>query len=1164
MSLSFADRAWRHWLFAAAVLWLGGLLPSNIRAANSNPTVTFTTNTNQTNSASMLFRMRLFSVSNYTNIPNLFVSNTTSAPVSTTTNVTNNGIVVSTTTNTYSSTNRYSNDLVSVSATLLTLGGSTLVTNGLVFYPSSGLLVGTPTTNFILAFSNELVVRTTNQTWGTTNIQTNRIITVVSNGITNPPRFIAVFYSNSSSSTNTSSTTNTNSNSFRLVFQSPAQITNFPFTNMLANATTNLPETNGLGLQYGYELIAGEGVLTSTNGTNYLSSTGMQPVVLRVSLAPTSPALQIWASNSTNLTISKIEPSVIGFGFATNTNLAAFTRTNLVFGTSTPLLVTNAWLYQPAFTVSPPVPNPIFYSNHPTIPNLQIPYVQALAGTGSVVVTATIPGTNSTLTITRTQAPSPTITMLGVFTNTNANPLGGAFTNTNPGVTTVPLQAYSSAKYVVAFASSDSNVARITNGNTLVMLRSGSCSILASNSFLNTNNYSNAIPVTNTLVVQWASNPPVFSSPTRQDGVQGVLFTYFLIAGPDTNAFPISYAATNLAPGLFFVAPNRILGTPPQAGLFRMALTATNVAGTTNSQLLSYFTNFPPLRVTNAWNFVLSLGTGTNTNGTYLFSTNGTNGTFAPGNLPPGIGSVTNSNNAAPPVLVLTNTNLNPITGFAGEANLWVRFSNSEGDYLTNFSLLVLPAAPPVLSYASATNVLPAGAYASITNLGYIPGLGSPANFRASNLPSGLGVQTNGNILGTPLVAGIYSSVISASNTFGAASSNLVFQVNPVAGYPWSFSLANLFTNSGNGYQAVNLPPGLTLNTNSGQVTGTVRGAGSFDVTVVLSSNGTPVETKFTNLSIAPPAPLLRLPDNLVAGKVGQPFSFQPWVSGAGWEWSGAGEFSANWTNRMVVTNGAGSTNTNRISANNNGTLLATSNGMTLTNNASNNTLALLWNSEIPSSWPWQATLRLRVAGLSNSINGVAGPFLNVFRAQSPFGTNYLDRYAEVYLDSFLSTGNNPGAAWVGTNSSSSIGLPTVGTNEIAVRISYETNGSRLVMAVNTNPNGAWTNFTSVLTNSNLGSTWSLTNAASAFRVWAGFSTSNQPVSSGQALYRNFALLPGGVTFSASNLPAWASIDPTMGTIYGTPTGPGTNAVVITVSNISGTTQGTYRLIVLP
>ena len=263
----------------------------------------------------------------------------------------------------------------------------------------------------------------------------------------------------------------------------------------------------------------------------------------------------------------------------------------------------------------------------------------------------------------------------------------------------------------------------------------------------------------------------------------------------------------------------------------------------------------------------------------------------------------------------------------------------------------------------------------------------------------------------------------------------------------------------------------------------------------------------------------------------------------------------------MVLTNGAGSTNTNRISANAYGGLVATTNGMSFTNNLSNNTLALLWNASLPSSWPWQAVLRLRIPGTLT--NGLTGPFLGAFRAQAPFSTNFYDRYAEAFLDA-SALGKIPGAAFLGTNTSGETNLITVGTNEIAVRLIFDTNGSSITMAVNTNPNTDWAAFTGVLTNTDLGNAWNLTNAAAAFRLWAGFSASNQTVTPRQALLRSFALIPGEVVFSATNLPGWAAIDPELGTIYGTPNQAGTNNVVITVSNVTGRSQGTYRLIVRP
>ena len=328
-------------------------------AANSNPSVTFTTNTNQTNLAGRPFQIQLFTVTNYTNLPRLFVTSQLSSVTNLDTppsRTNSDGIIVSNDTIIYSTTNLYTNDTVSISANLLSLGGTNLTTNGLIFYPSSGLLIGTPRTNFILEFSTNLSVTATNQRYSITNIQTNTNVITYSN-----KRIFTNFFPGTSadsvSGTNILATTNTNPSSFRLVFQLPALVTNFPFTNMLADATTNLPETNGLGLQYGYQLISGQGVLSSSNGTNFLASTGMQPVVLRVSLTPTSPALQIWASNSTNLVIGKIEPSVLGFGFATNTNLALFTRTNLEYNAVTPLLATNQWLYRPVFTANPAASN---------------------------------------------------------------------------------------------------------------------------------------------------------------------------------------------------------------------------------------------------------------------------------------------------------------------------------------------------------------------------------------------------------------------------------------------------------------------------------------------------------------------------------------------------------------------------------------------------------------------------------------------------------------------------------------------------------------------------------------------------------------------------------------------------------------------------------------
>jgi hypothetical protein len=294
----------------------------------------------------------------------------------------------------------------------------------------------------------------------------------------------------------------------------------------------------------------------------------------------------------------------------------------------------------------------------------------------------------------------------------------------------------------------------------------------------------------------------------------------------------------------------------------------------------------------------------------------------------------------------------------------------------------------------------------------------------------------------------------------------------------------------------------------------------------------------------------------------------QPWVTGPGWAWAGADPLNqvvtnSWWSSRIVVSNGSGGVVTNGISSNANGRILATTQGLTFTNSSATNTLALLWGSALPSAWPWQATLRLRVPA-TNLTNGLASPFLGMFRAQTPFSTNYYDQITEAYLDSFFNV-VQPEAFY--TNSSVSWGnlsLGEVGTNEIAVRLSYDTNGGNVVMAINTNP-VAWTNFSNVLTNTNLNSVWSLTNGTLAFRVWAGFSASGQAVTNGQVVARAFALIPGGVGFAASNLPLGLAIDSNNGTVYGTPSTSGTfTNVVITVTNASGTNSKTSTIIIVP
>ena len=1401
--------------------------------------------------------------------------------------------------------------------------------NGLTFDPATGSLEGAPRTNFVLSLSNQLVVLTTNRTWGLTNIQTNRIITTISNGfstsITNS-RFEYGSWTNLTSSTQTNSTTNTNPNSFRLVFQSTVPLNSFPVTTVLASGSTNLPITNDQGLEYSYTLVSGNGSLTFSNGTNVLTAAGVEPIVLRVSLAPpsTNSALQIWLSNSAVFTVTPTNPPAAGFAWVTNTNSSVYTRTNLSFSQITPLVVTNEGLLRTTYAANPGSAGLIFFSNHPLYPNLQLPFLQALTGTGSISVQAVLPATatsgvtTSSLSITLTQAPTPLITMFGVFSSANINPVGGTYTNSNPPVTNLPLLASSSAGYRVGFSSSDTNVARaVTNGNTttLVMVSNGTCNILATNLFLDTNNYDSGASVTNTLVVDWTAPQPVFKGTNRADGMEGMPFGYLISSALDTNAFPLNstnafpvvYGATNLPPGLVFDGTNRILGYPTKAGYYQSQLTAANSAGIATNILTSVIEPAVPFSVTNPWSYQVALGTGTNTNGAYLFSTNGSNGPFAAGNLPAGIGSVTNSNNTTPPALVLTNANTNPSTTvwFAGMTNLAVVFSNSLTNFTSSVSINVRPTAPtlnltsvitgragdpgaylraaegvgpsslitnisgypltfgaadlpmgltldtgsgvvagtpvgantpariwvsnalgrsststvsvnimpvaglplrwslaftnaagtyqasnlpagltfspssgilsgsPLGSLTSAikvvftpgtnrnlrftnttnfivapalpaftssgrqdgkvgadfnyllvantvpvqfgvtnlppglvftnlyssssntiqgkptqagtyriqmtasnaagsvtniltsmiepavafsvtnpwsyqvalgtgtntngfytvgnlpvgigsnvisstsgppllvltnTNLSAAHGFAGITNLSVVfsnsqstltssvalnvqpgpPGLalpspvvgkggaafstnlaagvvpsrltnvpGYPLVYLASNLPAGLSLnRTSGVVDGKP-EAGTGIARFWVTNSNGVSSTNEVaFNIQPVAGVPLRLSLA--FTNGPGTYRAGSLPPGLSLVSSNGLMVGSPQAVGSFDISLAFipAGSNSPSGTNTTNLTILPPPPVLVLPTQSLAIKAGQPFLLQPWVTGPGWGWAGADSLTNPAINTAVWTGRLASGNLNLLlSSNSNGCVLASSNGLTFTNNTHANTNALLWVASLPSSTPWQALVQMRVT----NTNPLLVPFLGIFQAPANYATNYAEGFLQASntVLAQASFGNTGGVTSGGVVTNSP------GTNEVAMRLSFDATNQKVTIGVNTN---LTTNLvTNLLTSTNLRTSWGLNNPSADFRLWLGGDFSSRTVSPGEISLRNFALLPGGLAFSAVNLPPGLVCDPETGTLRGIPAvAPARYTTLLSVTNEQGSSTLSIDFQVVP
>jgi hypothetical protein len=331
---------------------------------------------------------------------------------------------------------------------------------------------------------------------------------------------------------------------------------------------------------------------------------------------------------------------------------------------------------------------------------------------------------------------------------------------------------------------------------------------------------------------------PVSSSCVAITAVQGVAISPVTMMGSGGAGGPYTFTATNLPPGLSISTSGIISGTPTTSGAYNYSVTVTDNVG--NSGVVNCsVTVYPPLTLACA---------STSAEIGFPYSS----ALVASGGVPSYTYSI--SGGALPPGLSL-NTSTGAITGTpttVGTYNYTAQVADSAGDVVTNntCSITVAPALTLACASSSAEVAVPYSS-ALVASEG-VP----PYTYSISNgaLPPGLSLNSStGAITGTPTTSGTYNYTAKVVDSIGGTvtNSNCSFTVAPAlalacasgiaqVGVAYSSALAGSggvppYTYSiGNG----SLPPGLSLNTSTGAITGTPATTGTYNYSANVADSG--------------------------------------------------------------------------------------------------------------------------------------------------------------------------------------------------------------------------------------------------------------------------------------------------------------------------------------
>ncbi len=329
---------------------------------------------------------------------------------------------------------------------------------------------------------------------------------------------------------------------------------------------------------------------------------------------------------------------------------------------------------------------------------------------------------------------------------------------------------------------------------------------------------------------------PVITSTTNTIGKQGHAFNFPILA---SGTPPITYGADGLPDGLSVNQTNGLIsGIPSVFGTYNLTLYATNGGATTASNLTVTLADDIPV--------IVSATNATGKQGfsfTYAITATNDPAWFDAGPLPLGM-SVDNASGI-----------ISGIPLVAGPFAITITSTNLYGAATQTLNLNLASGAPLITS--ALTKTAKQGTSFSYT----IKATNNPATYTATPLPTGLTVDPiSGVISGIPLVNGTFPVTIGSLNAFGADSQTLTITLAtnvPVitsaltasGTEEGNFSYTIKANNTPNSFWATSLPIGLTVNTNTGVISGIPLYAGNYSVPI-FAANGYGVGSNTLQLTV--------------------------------------------------------------------------------------------------------------------------------------------------------------------------------------------------------------------------------------------------------------------------------------------------------------------------